>query len=53
MSIRMVNVIEEDMNKCLSKFQENTNKHLYEIMKTMRDMKEEFDKNIEILKKTK
>jgi hypothetical protein len=48
----MINVIKEDTNKCLSEFQENLNKELNEI-KTMQNVKEESNKDIEILQKIK
>jgi predicted nucleic acid-binding Zn-ribbon protein len=41
----MINKLKEDMHK------ENVNKQLSEIRKTMQDMKEEFNKNTEILNK--
>jgi hypothetical protein len=40
----------EGLKKCLNEYQENTNK-LDEIRKTMQDMKEEFNRDIEIFKK--
>jgi hypothetical protein len=40
MITRMINEIKEGMNKCLSEFQESSNKQLNEI-KAMRDMKED------------
>jgi hypothetical protein len=39
------------MNKHLNECQENSNKELNEIKKTMRDMKEECNKGKEILEK--
>jgi hypothetical protein len=39
------------MNKHLNELQENSNEELNEIKKTMKDMKEEFNKDIEILTK--
>lgn len=42
--IRLWKEIKEDMNKLLNKFQENTNKQQNEIMDSMEDLKEEFNK---------
>jgi hypothetical protein len=43
--------MKEDMYKKQNKFKENTNKYLKKSGKTMQDMKEEFNKDTEILKK--
>jgi hypothetical protein len=51
MIVRMINEIKEDTNKHLNEFKENTNKQLNKI--GMWDMKEEFHKDKEILKKIK
>jgi hypothetical protein len=50
MTVSMINIIEEDMNKCLNKLQENSKTELNEIKEIMHDIKEEFLK-IEKLKK--
>jgi coenzyme F420-reducing hydrogenase alpha subunit len=48
---RVFNEIKEDIHKHLNELKENTNKQLNEIRKTRQDMKEKFNKDIEILKK--
>jgi chaperonin cofactor prefoldin len=50
MVIRMIYEI-VDIYKYLNEFKENTNKQLNKIRKTMQDMKMEFSKVTEILKK--
>jgi Sec-independent protein translocase protein TatA len=49
----MNNKSKEEMNKHLREFKDNTNKWLNEIKKIMQNMKEEFNNDIEILKKNK
>jgi hypothetical protein len=39
----MIDEIKENINKCLSEFQENTNEQLSETRNTMQDIKEEFN----------
>jgi hypothetical protein len=51
MIVRMINGIKEDTNKCLNEFHENSNIELNKIKKASKDMKEEFNKEIEILEK--
>jgi predicted nucleic acid-binding Zn-ribbon protein len=43
--------MKEDIFKKMKKFKEDTNKQLNKIGKTVQDMKEEFNKDKEILKK--
>jgi hypothetical protein len=49
---RVINEIKEDTNEHLSDLQENSSKDLNEIKKTMQDIKREFNKDTEILKKS-
>jgi hypothetical protein len=48
--IRMINEIKEDIYKHVIEFKEDTNKQLNEIRQIMKDMKKEFNKDIEIKK---
>jgi hypothetical protein len=50
-AIRMINEIKEDVNKHRNEFKAYANKQLNEIRKTMQNMKEEFNKDTEILGK--
>jgi hypothetical protein len=44
-----VSALKEDMNKWLKELKEDTSKQMHEIKMTIQDMKEEIDKDIEIL----
>jgi hypothetical protein len=48
MIIGIINKTEEDMNKCLKEFWENTYEQVSKISKKMKDAKEEFNTNIKI-----
>jgi predicted transcriptional regulator len=47
------NELQKDTNQQLNEFKKNSNKHLNEIWKTIQDVKEEVNKNREILRKIK
>jgi DNA anti-recombination protein RmuC len=46
----LINEIKEHMHKHLKEFQEETNKQLNKIRKTRKDIREAFNKDIEICK---